>query len=181
MAALFDFIQKLSALVTAALLADLLMPGGSMRKYARLACGMLVLHIMVSQAFALLGRGVPDATAQEWTQLVGEIRALPADAGAEEALAAYRRQAEKLVEEKARALGMSDPAVAIAWDAARQAAAVILREREGSVAAGARLSTSNSSKEVRPIDDASIRAGVAQMLGLPIQAVWIQKEGDGAP
>ncbi|MCL2545327.1 MAG: stage III sporulation protein AF [Clostridia bacterium] len=178
MQALFDFIQKLSALVMIALLADLLMPSGSMRKYARLACGMLVLHIMVSQAFALLGRGVPEIPAREWAQLVGEIRVLSADAGAQEALAAYHRQAERLVGERARALGMSDPVVAIAWDGAHRAVAVVLREGGDSAAAGARPAEEAS--------DAGIRAGVAQMLGLPMQAIWIQsewvqKEGDGAP
>ena len=170
---MFDFIQKLSALVMIALLADLLMPSGSMRKYARLACGMLVLHIMVSQAFALLGQGVPDATAQEWAQLVGEIHVLSTDAGAEVALAAYHRQAEKLVAERARTLGMSDPVVGIAWDGAHRAVAVILREGDDSVAVG--------EKAAREASDAGIRAGVAQMLGIPVQAVWIQKEGDGAP
>lgn len=180
MQALFAFIQQLSALVMAALLADLLVPEGTMRKYARLACGMLVLHIMVSQVFALLGQGVPDIASQEWAQLVGEIRALPADAGAEEALAVYHRQAEKLVEEKARALGMSDPVVAIAWDAAHRAAAVILREGETSIAAGAGLGVPAPPTSAEDAAE-SVRAGVAQMLGLPIQAVWIQKEGDEAP
>ena len=171
MQALFVFIQKLSALVMAALLADLLVPAGTMRKYARLACGMLVLHIMVAQVSTLLGRGVPDAASHEWAQLVGEIRALPADAGAEEARAAYRRQAENLVTQKARDLGMNHPAVAIAWDASQRAVAVILTESEWTATEEA---------------EASIRAGVAKVLGLPVQAVRIQakriqKEGDGAP
>ncbi|MCL2811032.1 MAG: stage III sporulation protein AF [Clostridia bacterium] len=180
MQALFDFVQKLSALVTAALLADLLMPAGAMRKYARLACGMLVLHIMVSQVFVFLGQSLPDTTTQEWTQLVGEIRALPADAGAEEALAAYRRQAERLILEKARTLGMVDPAVAIAWDAGHRAVAVILREDADSVAAGAQLGASAPSI-ITEATDVNIRTGVADMLGLPVESVWIQKEGDFTP
>jgi len=180
MGALFDFVQKLSALVTAALLADLLMPAGTMRKYARLACGMLVLHIMVSQVFVFLGQGLPDTTSQEWTQLVGEIQALPTDAGAEEALAAYRRQAERLILEKARALGMTDPVAAIAWDAGHRAVAVILREETDSVAAGAQLGASAPSVTTGATD-IHIRAGVADMLGLPLGSVWIQKEGDYTP
>jgi len=178
MRALFDLIQKLSALVMMALLADLLMPSGTMRKYARLVCGMLVLHIMMSQVFALLGRGMPDATTQEWTQLVGELRALPGHSGAQEALSAYHRQAEKLVAEKARALGMREPAVAIAWDSAHRAVAVVLREREDSVAAGARLSSPAAAHPGNQASDAGIRSGVAEMLGLPIESIWI---GDGAP
>jgi|GEM_PF-2095597 len=181
MGALFDFVQKLSALVMAALLADLLMPAGTMRKYARLACGMLVLHIMVSQVFALLGQGMPDTASQEWAQLVGEIRALPADTGTEEALAAYHRQAEKLVLERARALGMIEPAAAIAWDAGRRPVAVILRERADSVAAGARLGAPAASILTEETADACVRAGVANLLGLPVESIWIQKEGDFAP
>lgn len=180
MQALFAFIQKLCALVMVALLADHLMPSGSMRKYARLVCGMLVLHIMVSQAFALIGRGAPDVAAQQWTQLVGEMEALPEEAGWEAALSAYQRQAQQMILSRARALGMQEPSVSVAWRASGEIAAVILREREPSVEAGARLAGGTQTPPPAP-DAVRVREAVAEMLGLPVQAVRIQKEGEGAP
>ncbi len=169
---LFSFIRTLCALVMVAALADLLMPSGEMRKYVRLACGMLVLHIMVSQVFVLLGRGAPDIQAQEWTQLVGEMSVLPAQEGTDAARAAYQRQAEQIVLQKARALGMRDPVASIAWDNEGRVSAVILREQEPSVSAGARLGP--ATEMAAQTDASSLREGMASMLGLPEQSVWIQ-------
>jgi stage III sporulation protein AF len=175
----FVFVQRLCALVVVALLADLLMPAGAMRKYVRLACGMLVLHIMIAQVAALFGRGAPDVAARQWTQLVGEMRALPEDAGLETALSAYTRQAERLILARARALGMRDPSVSLGLDADHGVAAVILRERAPSVAAGARLGA--GADTAAEFDPDGVREGLAALLGIPARAVWIQKEGDGTP
>ncbi len=180
MQALFAFVQKLCALVMVALLADHLMPSGTMRKYARLVCGMLVLHIMVSQAFALIGRGAPDVAAQQWTQLMGEMSAQPDRAGREAALSAHQRQAQHMIANRARAAGMQEPAVSIAWRSSGEIAAVILREREPSIEAGARL-TGGAQTPPPQADAQRVCGAVAEMLGLPVQAVLIQKEGEGAP
>lgn len=175
---LFSLIQKLCALVMISVLADLLIPSGSMRKYVRLACGMLVLHIMVSQVFVLFGRAAPDIEAQQWNQLLGEMQADPQSAGQDAAFAAYHRQAERLILGRARALGMEEPTVTIGWDQAYRVAGVILRDAAPAVATS---TNADSAIQGETADLVRIREGIAEMLSVPLQSVWIQKEGDGIP
>lgn len=175
---LFSLIQKLCALVMISVLADMLIPSGSMRKYVRLACGMLVLHIMVSQVFLLFGRAAPDIEAQQWNQLLGEMQADPQVAGEEAAFAAYQREAERLILNRARVLGMAEPTVTIGWDQDSRVAGLILRDAATAITA----STNGENKaQEEAADLVKIREGIAEMLHIPIQSIWIQKEGDGTP
>lgn len=74
MDALCQMISKLCVLVCLCALCQQVLPSGVMRGCARLACGLMLLHIMLSQLLLLCA---PQQAAQLQSGLAGWIAPLP--------------------------------------------------------------------------------------------------------
>jgi stage III sporulation protein AF len=75
MTAWWDGLKSLTALALVATLADLLMPTGSMRKYARLVTGLLLMLALLQPLKMLLfGPSTPTVSLQE---ILNQMEGLP--------------------------------------------------------------------------------------------------------
>lgn len=111
MALLFQLISQLCMLVMLAVLADLLLPSGDMRRVVRLVCGLLLLHIMMTQVFAWLQgpvEGLLSGAEQAWL-----TQAEPALAAGQQAAGqAAMRRGEDIVRDVCAQAGVEVAGVA---------------------------------------------------------------------
>ncbi len=159
MALLFQLISQLCILVMLAVLADLLLPSGDMRRVVRLVCGLLLLHIMMAQVFAWLRgpmQGVLSGVEQVW--LVQSESAL--DAGRQAAGQAAMRRGEDMVRAVCDQAGAQVAEVAFQL---RQAQPVGVRVR---IAGGA---------------PTGLSAALSDALGLTSDAVTVEEVEVDAP
>ncbi|MDR1570645.1 MAG: stage III sporulation protein AF [Oscillospiraceae bacterium] len=60
MATWWDDLRRLTALTLCATMVDLMMPSGSMRRYARLVSGLILMYTLLRPILALFTASLPD-------------------------------------------------------------------------------------------------------------------------
>jgi stage III sporulation protein AF len=158
---LFLLVARLCALVMLSALAQLLLPAGNMRKYARLVCGLLVLHIMVSQVFAWL-RQISPTDAPDVGAWLAPTSAQPLREGQRQARQARLRSLSTWAAAQAEAAGVARPGIELLVDAADTLLG--LRVTGDIAAADAQAD--------------ALRQRIAGALGISPPAVTLQQEGE---
>ena len=71
----WSVLKQLTAITLCAALVDLMMPSGSMRRYARLVSGLILMYVLMRPISALI-TGNPEAGAELLNAMLGQAEAV---------------------------------------------------------------------------------------------------------